>query len=40
MTRLSYVMTEQLFVDEISDTSYLSSVITEQLFADDICYPS
>ena len=39
VTRLSYVMTEQLFVDEISDTSYLSSVITEQLFADDICLP-
>ena len=40
VTRLSYVMTEQLFVDEICDTSCFSKVITEQLFADEICYPS
>ena len=39
VTRLSYVMTEQLFVDEISYTFCLSYVITEQLFADEICDP-
>ena len=43
MTRLSYVITEQLFVDEICDMSCLRYVITEQLFVDEIillCDPS
>ena len=37
MTRLSYVFTEQLFVDEIYYyVTRLSYVITEQLFVDEI----